>query len=53
MNLIGAIVVAFILIVNLGRGKPRGIASTRATEHNDGRLERAVVRDPTGDRGER
>jgi hypothetical protein len=35
MNLIGAIVVAFTLIVNLGRGKPRGIASTRATEYDD------------------
>ena len=53
INLIRAIVVAFTLIVNLGRGKPRGIACTRATEHNDGRVESAVVRDPTGDRGER
>lgn len=35
INLIGAIVVAFTLIVNLGRGKPRGIASTRATEYDD------------------
>ena len=35
INLIGAIVVAFTLIVNLGRGKPRGTASTRATEHDD------------------
>jgi hypothetical protein len=45
----------FTLIVNLGRGKPPGIASTRATETRGltGRLERAVVRDPTGDRGER
>ena len=33
INLIRAIVVAFTLLVNLGRGKPRGIASTRATEH--------------------
>ena len=35
INLIEAIVVAFTLIVNPGRRKPRGIASTRATEHND------------------
>jgi hypothetical protein len=35
INLIGAILVAFTLIVNLGRGEPRGIASTRATEHDD------------------
>ncbi len=35
INLIGAIVVAFTLIVNLCRGKPPGIASTRATEHDD------------------
>jgi hypothetical protein len=27
MNLIGAIVVAFTVIVNPGRGKPRGIQS--------------------------
>jgi len=55
MNLIGAIVVAFTLIVNLGRGKPRGIAkrSRNRIRRLTGRLERAVVRDPTGDRGER
>jgi hypothetical protein len=53
INLIRAIVIAFTLIVNLGRGKPRGIACTRATKHNDARLEGAVIRDPTGDRGER
>ena len=35
INPIAAIVVAFTLIVNLDRGKPRGIASTRATEHDD------------------
>jgi peptidoglycan/LPS O-acetylase OafA/YrhL len=35
INLIGAIVVAFTLIVNPGHKKPRGIASTRATEHDD------------------
>ena len=35
INLIGAIVVAFTLIVNLARGKPRGTASTSATEHDD------------------
>ena len=35
INLIEAIVVAFTLIVNLGCGRPRGIASTRATEHDD------------------
>jgi hypothetical protein len=35
MNPIGAIVVAFTIIANLGREKPRGTASTRATEHDD------------------
>ena len=35
INLIGAIVVAFTLIVSPGRGRPRGIASTCATEHDD------------------
>ena len=35
INLIRAIIIVFTLIVNLGRGKPRGIASTRATEHED------------------
>ena len=34
-NLIRAIVVAFTLLVNLARGKPRGTANTRATEHHD------------------
>jgi hypothetical protein len=34
-NLIRAIVVAFTLLVNLARGKPRGTANTRATEHQD------------------
>ena len=33
ITLIGAIIIVFTLIVNLGRGKPPGIASTRATEH--------------------
>ena len=35
INLIRAIVVAFTLLVNLARGKPRGSANTRATEHQD------------------
>jgi hypothetical protein len=29
------IITVFTLIVNLGRGKPPGIASTRATEYDD------------------
>ena len=33
ITLIGAIIIVFTLIVNLGRGKPPGIGSTRATEH--------------------
>jgi hypothetical protein len=32
---IEAIVVTFTLIVSPGRGRPRGIASTCATEHDD------------------
>ena len=45
-NLVRAIVVvAFSLLVNLARGKPRGTPNTRATEHH--------VHDPTGDRSER
>jgi hypothetical protein len=55
INLIGAIVVAFTLIGNLGRGEA---ARDRQRSRNrirplTGRLERAVVHDPTGDRGER
>jgi hypothetical protein len=54
INLIRAIVVAFTLIVkSRPREAARGIACTRATEHNDGRVESAVVRDPTGEPGER
>jgi hypothetical protein len=34
-NLIRAIVVAFTLLVNLARAKPRDTANTRATEHHD------------------
>jgi hypothetical protein len=34
-KLIRAIVVAFTLLVNLARGKPRGTANARATEHHD------------------
>jgi hypothetical protein len=33
ITLIAAIIIVSTLIVNLGRGKPPGIASTRATEH--------------------
>ena len=55
INLIRAIVVAFTLIV---KSRPREAARHRQYPRNrtrglTGRLERAVVRDPTGDRGER